>query len=406
MHHVDLGLGYQPADWPAGPGRASGCPASLGGAARIAPTPRASWRGRSAAAQHPTCPTGSNGPHGDHHGTEGGACSPRSRSAARCWRAAAGGAATPGRRRRVGHHHRGHDHHRLAPDDSLQLNQIQVIGTHNSFHEEAPAEELAALDDARRRPGRRPPLHAPGDGDPARRGEDPPDRARRLRRLEGRPVLDAGARGDHRRLRAGRPTGPRWPRPAPRSCTSRTSTTTRSAPRSWPASTEVKTWSDANPDHVPDRHQHPVQGRPADLRRAGPGRPREVDQRGHGRARRRRSRRCSSADEIITPDDVRGDHATLEEAVLDGGWPTLGESRGKVMFLMINPEPYRGIYLEGHDGLEGRILFTNAEPGQPDASYVGLDDPIADGAADHRPRRQGLPGPHPGRCRRRRGRDR
>ena len=46
---------------------------------------------------------------------------------------------------------------------------------------------------------------------------------------------------------------------------------------------------------------------------------------------------------------------------------------------MINPEPYRSIYLEGHDGLEGRILFTNAEPGQPDASYVGLDDPIVDG---------------------------
>ncbi|HWJ96989.1 MAG TPA: Ca2+-dependent phosphoinositide-specific phospholipase C, partial [Acidimicrobiales bacterium] len=39
---------------------------------------------------------------------------------------------------------------------------------------------------------------------------------------------------------------------------------------------------------------------------------------------------------------------------------------------------YRSIYLEGHDGLEGRILFTNAEPGQPDASYVGLDDPVAD----------------------------
>ncbi|MCA9636659.1 MAG: hypothetical protein KC420_11585, partial [Myxococcales bacterium] len=38
------------------------------------------------------------------------------------------------------------------------------------------------------------------------------------------------------------------------------------------------------------------------------------------------------------------------------------------------------IYLSGHEGLAGRILFTNAEPGQPDASYVGLDDPVADGA--------------------------
>ena len=42
------------------------------------------------------------------------------------------------------------------------------------------------------------------------------------------------------------------------------------------------------------------------------------------------------ADRLITPDDVRGARPTLEEAVLEDGWPTLGESRGKVMFLLDN----------------------------------------------------------------------
>ena len=35
-------------------------------------------------------------------------------------------------------------------------------------------------------------------------------------------------------------------------------------------------------------------------------------------------------DEVITPDEVRGERATLEEAVLSDGWPTFAESRGRV----------------------------------------------------------------------------
>ena len=37
---------------------------------------------------------------------------------------------------------------------------------------------------------------------------------------------------------------------------------------------------------------------------------------------------------LITPDEVRGAHATLEEAVLAGGWPTLAAARGRILFFM------------------------------------------------------------------------
>jgi hypothetical protein len=80
---------------------------------------------------------------------------------------------------------------------------------------------------------------------------------------------------------------------------------------------------------------------------------------------------------LITPDDVRGTHATLEEAVLSDGWPTLREARGKVMFLLDN-EGKQSIYTAGHPNLEGRVLFTNADPGDPDAAFVKRNDPIAD----------------------------
>jgi Phosphoinositide phospholipase C, Ca2+-dependent len=77
--------------------------------------------------------------------------------------------------------------------------------------------------------------------------------------------------------------------------------------------------------------------------------------------------------EMITPDQLRGKHATLEEAVLRNEWPTLAAARGKVVFLM-DQRPVGPVYLEGHPSLRGRIIFTNAEPGQPDCAFTEEND--------------------------------
>src|SRR5438270_6228250 len=50
-------------------------------------------------------------------------------------------------------------------------------------------------------------------------------------------------------------------------------------------------------------------------------------------------------------------------------WPTLAKSRGRVIFLM-DQQHVGSIYAEGHPSLKGRILFTNAIPGAPDAAFV------------------------------------
>jgi hypothetical protein len=81
--------------------------------------------------------------------------------------------------------------------------------------------------------------------------------------------------------------------------------------------------------------------------------------------------------DMITPDTVRRPGRTLEESVLDDGWPTLSAARGKVMFLMDNAGVYRDRYVEGNPSLEGRILFTNSEPGRPDAAFVKRNDPTS-----------------------------
>ncbi len=84
-------------------------------------------------------------------------------------------------------------------------------------------------------------------------------------------------------------------------------------------------------------------------------------------------------EQILTPDDVRGDADTLESAVLDQGWPTIGETRGKVLFALVDTGPSSDVYTEGAPSLEDRILFTSATPGEPDAAFVRVDDSIEDG---------------------------
>jgi hypothetical protein len=84
-----------------------------------------------------------------------------------------------------------------------------------------------------------------------------------------------------------------------------------------------------------------------------------------------------SPSEMITPDQVRGKHQTLEHAVLHHGWPTLAAARGKVIFLM-DQRPVGPVYLQGHPSLQGRAIFTNAEPGQPDCGFTEENDGTQD----------------------------
>jgi hypothetical protein len=74
-------------------------------------------------------------------------------------------------------------------------------------------------------------------------------------------------------------------------------------------------------------------------------------------------------EEIIMPDEVRGTAPTLVEAVQAGKWPTLAKARGRVIFLM-DQQHVGPIYTHGHPSLRGRIVFTNALPGAPDAAFI------------------------------------
>lgn len=81
--------------------------------------------------------------------------------------------------------------------------------------------------------------------------------------------------------------------------------------------------------------------------------------------------------EILTPDDLRGDSATLPEAIRARGWPRLDDARGKILFALDNEGTLRDRYLEGHPALRGRLMFATMEgPEHPAAAWFKINDPI------------------------------
>ena len=77
-------------------------------------------------------------------------------------------------------------------------------------------------------------------------------------------------------------------------------------------------------------------------------------------------------EQLITPDDIRGNYATLKEAVMTDGWPTIAESQGKIIFVMDNRND---LYLERYPGLKGATLFTTAqEPGTDEGIFINTQE--------------------------------
>ncbi|MCB9478137.1 MAG: hypothetical protein H6684_02745 [Deltaproteobacteria bacterium] len=93
-------------------------------------------------------------------------------------------------------------------------------------------------------------------------------------------------------------------------------------------------------------------------------------------------------DRLLTPDDVRGDRATLREAVLNDGWPALGDVRGKAIFHLHDGGTDRAAYLQMYPGLKGAAMFTDSGANDEWGAIrimndaIGQFDEIQDAVAD------------------------
>ena len=79
---------------------------------------------------------------------------------------------------------------------------------------------------------------------------------------------------------------------------------------------------------------------------------------------------------ILTPDRLRGKYTSLDDMASHNGWPLLDECRGKIVFIMLGDA--KDMYSANHPSLAGRAMCTYTSPGNPACAFIMQDDPIAD----------------------------
>lgn len=91
-------------------------------------------------------------------------------------------------------------------------------------------------------------------------------------------------------------------------------------------------------------------------------------------------RRVLPPAKLVTPDDVQGRYPTLRDAVLANNWPTLEAARGRFLFALDEPPAKVAVYRGARRSLEGRVFFINTDEASPAAAYLTLNDPVRDAA--------------------------
>jgi hypothetical protein len=140
----------------------------------------------------------------------------------------------------------------------------------------------------------------------------------------------------------------------------------------------LKDWSDKNPDHIPIFIQIEAKDsgmailpNAAEVLKFDKKAFDELDQEVVSVLGRKK---------IITPDDIKGSYKTLNEAVLHNNWPAVNDAKGKFIFILLpssagisnNESPY----LAGHPSLKGRMMFIESDPGKDHAAFILYDNAI------------------------------
>lgn len=260
--------------------------------------------------------------------------------------------------------------------NSIRLNQIQMIGSHNSYHV-APSDAILQLLGAGA--GIAPEV-ASALGNPQELNYTHPPITTQLERGLRSFELDVwadtkGGRFAHPllpqifNLGGPRPTGMK--EPGIKVFHIQDIDFMSRCPTLIGCLSEMRDWSDANPDHLPIiiniELEEDALPTPFDATRIE-----SFDQ--ANLAALDDEIRAVLGDRLITPDDIRGDAVDLRSALAEHGWPTLAESRGRFLFFLDNAAK-RDDYLDGHPSLRGRVLFTSSGEGQPDGAFLKENDP-------------------------------
>ena len=257
----------------------------------------------------------------------------------------------------------------------VRMNELQVIGTHNSYKREISEPEQAVYEAAIDKPGDYDQFLAYSHAPIAQQFDG--QRVRGLE-LDLFPDPQGGLYDEplvRRAVGAGPLTDPAWQSTGIKVFHIADLDYRTTCVRFVSCLAQVRAWSAANPGHVPllimlELKQSDERAVQAGGVVAPPWDATALD------ALDAEIRSVFTERQMITPDDVRRRRLTLEQSVLRHGWPALKKSRGKVTFLLDNdPGPIRDAYIAGRPNLERRVLFTNSRAGFQDAAFVKRNEP-------------------------------
>jgi hypothetical protein len=250
-------------------------------------------------------------------------------------------------------------------DDCVRVNQIQVLGTHNSYH---LAPKPAVLETMGARSQGLEYTHKPLTEQLSALG---------IRQFELDVFADPEG-GRYANPSAFKLTGDRvdpvMAKPGFKVFHVQDLDVRSTCPTLVACLSEIKAWSLANPGHVPvlvliEAKDTAIKSRPNfDFVTPHPIGAKELD------ALDAEIRGVFGPDHVLTPDRVRGTHATLDEALRKEGWPTLRHARGKIILALDNTDQHRDDYLQGHPSLQGRMLFVTAPDKDPASAFLKLNE--------------------------------
>ncbi|MES2648501.1 MAG: phosphatidylinositol-specific phospholipase C1-like protein [Bacteroidota bacterium] len=77
---------------------------------------------------------------------------------------------------------------------------------------------------------------------------------------------------------------------------------------------------------------------------------------------------------LITPDDVRGESSSLKKAILTKGWPLLDNVKGRFLFVLDETGEKMEAYKSGHSSLQKRVMFVNEKEGSEEAAFMIINN--------------------------------
>ena len=143
---------------------------------------------------------------------------------------------------------------------------------------------------------------------------------------------------------------------------------------------EIVTWSHDHPAHLPIIIQ--IEAKQSEVLPAMAGSSAVPPKSFDGAAWQRLEatiRTSIPATKLFTPDHLRGDHPNLKAALAARGWPTLDQLKGKFLFLLLNKKELSLSYLELDPLLRDRIFFVSLTPAHPSATWFRVPEPFFEG---------------------------